>query len=321
MVDWIFIELGCGITAVVSDLFDWNAIGDAPGYSAGLNYVPVNLGFVDTTNWLTNITIAQKSDIIDPTSSNPATKAMLTLEKLEKILYYMFEAWWYIDSLGNFRIEHDSFFNRTVAYNCNALPHSVFNAAKNKYTYDKSKMPKYEKFLHAEMLFTDFIGTSIYYDNLCVDQDSSSNEKQYALDFVTTDLYSLFLEPDEAEKTGFVLMANKVTGSGYVVAIEQGVISQAWISNGHLSWANLHNVYKRHNRILKQGYLNNVLTTFVTAKPVRIQKNMIIKFCCDDEFDPLIQLYQTELGDGTLQEAVEKPHEGTISMTLLHNTP
>lgn len=318
VVEYVIDQMDCGITGVVSDFFDWNAVGDAPGYSPGNNYVLVNLGFTPTTNWLTNMTIAQKSDIIGYNTSNPATKGMITFDKLEKIWLYMFNAYWYIDALGRVRIEHISFFNRSVAYNANALPHKPFNVAKNKYSYDKTKMPKFEKFTMAEMMFTDFIGTQIYYDNLCVDQDSSSNTKERALDFVTTDLYALFIDPAQANKVGFVLMVNNVIASTYTVAVEQGVLSSANIANGHLSWANLHNNYHRHNRVLKSGYMNNSLTTFVSAKPTKMQKDIVIKFCCNNTFDPLIQLYKTELGDGILDEAEENTEKETIKMTLLH---
>lgn len=319
VVEAIVDNMGCGINGVVSDFFDWNAIGDAPGYSPGNNYVLVNLGFSPTTNWLTDITIAQKSDIINYLSSNPATIGKLTFDKLEKIFAYMFHAYWFIDSLGNLRIEHWSYFQRTLAYNANALPHKPFNVAKNKYTYDKTKMPKFEKFACSEMMFTDFIGTAIYYDNLCVDQDPSTNTKERTLDFITTDLYALFLDPANAVKTGFVLMANSVIGSTYNVAIEQGVLSTAQIVNGHLSWANLHNNYHRHGRVLIQGYMNNVLTTFVSAKPIKSQKDIVLKICCGDTFDPLIQKYKTELSDdGVVDEAEEQTSKGIIKMTLLH---
>lgn len=317
VVEYVVDEIDCGITGVVSDFFGWNPVGDAPGYSAGNNYVLVNLGFPVTTNFLTNITIAQKSDIISYNSSNPATKGVITFDKLEKIWLFMFNAYWFIDSQNRLRIEHISYFNRTVAYNANVSPHAIFNVAKNKYNYDKTKMPKFEKFSMAEMMFTDFIGTSIYYDNLCVDQDSSSNTKERALDFITTDLYALFIDPASANKIGFVLMANNVVNNAYTVAVEQGVISAANITNGHLSWANLHNYYHRHNRVLIQGFMNNVLTTFASAKPTKVQKEIIIKFCCGNTFDPLIQLYKTELGDGILDEAEENTEKGTIKMTLL----
>lgn len=312
VVEYVMDQLECSIASVVSDFFDWNSVGDAPGYSPGINYV------TGSANKLTNITIAQKSDIISYLSSNAATKGMITLDKLEKIWAWLFNAYWFIDAFGRFRIEHISFFNRTVGYNANALPHKPYNVAKNKYSYNKSKMPKFEQFKCAEMMFTDFIGTAIFYDSICVNQDSANNTQERFLDFVTTDLYALYIDPANANKLGFVLICNDVIGTIYTVNQETGSISSNTISNGHLSWANLHVAYHKYNRILKQGFMNNILTTFVTVKPSKQQKDIAIKVCCEDTFDPLIQLYKTELGNGILEEGEENKEKGIIKMTLLH---
>ncbi|MBA2648064.1 MAG: hypothetical protein H0U75_00435 [Legionella sp.] len=318
-VEYILQEMGCSITAVASDFFDWNAIGDAAGYASGVNYVLANLGFVNTANKLTDITIAQKSDIIDYTSTNAATSGLMTFEKLEKIFLNMFNAYWYIDSNANFRIEHISFFTGSVAYNANALPHLPFNVAKNKYSYDKSKMPKFEKFTCAEMLFTDFVGAQIYYDNLCVDQDASSNVKERSLEFITTDLYSLFLDPSTANKVGFVLMTNDIVLGNYVVAVEQGAISGVNITNGHLSWANLHDYYHRHDRVLITGYMNNSLITFESAKKTKEQKNIVLINCCPVDTDLITTLVKTELGDGIIKSMEEFTETGTLTLNLLHD--
>lgn len=313
VIEYVIDELGCDINGVVSDFFEWNPPGDTPGYVPGYNYV------TGLPNMLTNMTIAQKSDIISYTSSNAATKGMITLDKLEKIWAWKFNAYWFVDAFGRFRIEHISWFNRTVAYNANANPHAIYNVAKNKYTYNKEKMPKFEVFKDSEMMFTDFVGTPIYYDSICVNQDSANNSKDRFLDFVTTDLYALYLDPAAANKVGFVLMVNDKIGTTYTVASETGAISGNTIVNGHLSWANLHPAYHTYNRVLITGFMNNVLTTFDSAKPTKKQKDVALKICCDDVFDPLVQLYRTELGDGVMDEDEENMKTGIYKMTLNHD--
>lgn len=313
VIEYVIDELGCDINAVVSDFFEWNPPGDTPGYVPGYNYV------TGVPNMLTNITIAQKSDIISYTSSNAATKGMITLDKLEKIWAWKFNAYWFIDAFGRFRIEHISWFNRTVAYNANAAPHAIWNTAKNKYTYNKEKMPRFEVFKDSEMMLTDFVGTPIFYDSICVNQDSASNSKDRFLDFVTTDLYALYLDPAAANKVGFVLIANDKFGSTYTVATEVGAISGNTIANGHLAWANLHVAYHTYNRVLITGFMNNVLTTFDSAKPTKKQKDVALKICCTDTFDPLTQLYRTQLGDGVMEEDEENMKTGIYKMTLNHD--
>jgi hypothetical protein len=311
VVEYVVSQLGCNINGVVSDFFEWNPPGNTPGYSTGINYV------TGLPNKLKDLLIAQKSDIISYNSSNPATSGLITFEKLEKIWLYMFNAYWFIDSSNRLRVEHVSYFNRTVAYNANDTVNGPFNVAKNKYTYNKSKMPKFEHFEFSERMFTDFIGADIYYDSQCVDQDSTSNKKERNLDFLTSDLYALFIDPASANKVGFVLIANNVVGGVYSVATEVGALSGSVIANGHLSWANLHVHYHKHNRVLLQGYMNTALTNFISAAPTKIQKDIVIKICCGDTIDPLLQLYKTQLGNGIMDEAEEST--GKIKINLLHS--
>jgi hypothetical protein len=311
--EYVVDALGCGVDNVVSDFFDWNAIGDAPGYTAGINYVTT------AANKLTRMTIAQKSDIINPTSSGAATKGMITFEKLEKIWRELFNAYWFIDANDNLRIEHISYFQKTVGYDTTISPNAIYNIAKRKYSYDKSKMPKVERFKFSEALQTDMVGADIWYDSICVDQDSDSNVKERGTaDFLTCDLYNIFQNPGDINKQGFVLMANTFDGVNYQVDSEQGKISNLIIQNGHLSWANLHHNYHKYNRVLLQGYMNLVVTNFITAIKAKKQSEIVIQLCCDEEFEPSNYLVKTDLGDGIVDEADYSTRSNRVSATILH---
>lgn len=308
---YVVAQLGCGTAGVVSDFFEWNPIGDTPGYSPGINYVTA------TANKLRWLTISQKSDIIDPLSSNAATKGMITFDKLEIIWREVFNAYWFVDSSNRLRVEHISYFQKTVGYFANAGANAKYNKARNKYTYDKTKMPKTERFKWAESLSTDFIGADIWYDSICVNQDSNNNVAERGPNFVTTDLYYIFLFPDDINKVGFVLMCNDFDGVNYSVNVETGLISTLLVANGHLSWANLHYHYHRHNRVLLVGYMNNLITNFFTALRSKKQKDIVIEVCCE-EFDPQKYLVNTELGDGVVDEAEISYRDHKVKISLNH---
>lgn len=313
--EYVLQSMGCSVTDIVSDFFEWNPPGDAPGYSLGVNYVTGSL------NKLTHLTISQKSDVISPTSSNAATLGELTFDQIEKIWAWMFNAFWYIDPLTNkMRVEHISFFNKVVAYDTTVSPLLKWNEANNKWSYDKSKMPKYERFKFADGMMIDFIGADIYYDNTCVDQNSESNVKERFLDYVSTDLYNIYLNPADLDKRGFVLFCNNKSGSFYTVDIEQGLISTSYLSNGHLSWANLHYAYHRHNRVLPNGFMNNLPTVFLSTIKTKQQKNVKIPKCCSDsDFNPQDILIKTGLGNGVVAEAEEDTQTHLITTTILHD--
>lgn len=309
----VIMNMDCGINGLVSDFFQWNPVGDTPGFVFGINYV------TGLANKLKYITIAQKSDIIEPTSSNPATKAPITFERIEKIWLEVFNAYWFIDSMGRMRVEHESYFQRVIAFNANSGNHAKFNKSKNKFSYDKTEMPKYENFKWQESLFTDFVGAKIYYDSICVNQDIDTNESQRGVEFVTTDLNYIFLYPDDIDPFNYVLICNQFDGTNYSVDFEDGEITGSSIANGHLSWANLHKNYHRHGRILSKGYMNNILTNFFSYKRTKEQKEIIIEICCGDNFDPLLQKIQTELGDGIMSDGQFNSTTGIFKMTLKHN--
>ncbi len=93
------------------------------------------------------LTIAAKSDIKRPTSSDQATQAMMSFNKLMNILK-MFNAYWVYDPASNVvTIEHVSRFN-----NISGPDLTTQEIAKDmlEYSYAKDKMPKYERFSFME---------------------------------------------------------------------------------------------------------------------------------------------------------------------------
>lgn len=261
-----------GVT-VTSDFFT-----DSPN-----NYVTL------TTNHLLYLTIAQKSDIIRPASTNPATSAMMSFNELMDILWGLFQVQWQYDALTDtIIVEHVSYFPQNAGLD---LRNQLTTVATNKYSYKKEAMPKYEKFSFVEADNEDFVGVPIYYDSYCVNTDPESNTKELAVN-VTTDLQYIIDNPDAIADEGFVILCNYLDVT-YFVELEGGALSGDVKLNNHLSWANLHNRYYRHNRVLIEGYMNDVLTTFWSAIKTKVQDCSAI--VCTD-YDPADEI-TTELGE------------------------
>lgn len=304
----------CSLTEVQSDFFEMNPPGDAPEYVAGYNYVTGEL------NKVAHIHMAQKSDIIDPTASNPATKGMITFSEITEMLKVVFNVYWFIDGT-NLRFEHYKYFVRTANPNFNLTDADKrqWIIGKNKYSYEKAKMPKYERFKWSEAANTDFIGFEIRYDSSCVNLDSKSNVLNYSPGNVTTDILFINSDPTEINKEGFVLIANDLVGSTYVVQSEAGLITGLIKPNAHLSWANLHYNYHRHGRVLLEGSMNNQVTTFLSAKRTKKQPDIKFPFCCDDELLPLTELVTTYLGAGEIDKMSFSVKNNTMTTDLLHD--
>lgn len=269
-------------------------------------------------NKYSHLTIAQKSDIKRPNSSNPATVGMMSFNEMMNILRCM-NLYWEYDGT-NLIIEHISHWTSAAGID---LRNQDLMTATNKYRYVNEKIPKYEVFKWMEANTTDFVGASIWYDSPAVNQDSDSNTQSYEIN-VTTDLEYIRQCCDGTNDSlisddGWVLLANELDGTDYNVYFGTGPMGGTHF-NIYLAWSKLHDSFFRHERQLPTGYLNGNLVTFYSAKKIRQQECSII-YCSD--FDPG-QYLTTELGEtyldgakGYVDKAVIKPY-GEINLTLLY---
>ena len=236
--------------------------------------------------------IAQKSDIIRNLSTDAATIAMMSWNDLMEILWGMFQVLWDYDSATNtINVEHISFWSPAAGLDLR----SQAIAKNNKFSYLKEKMPKYEKFSWMEALSENFKGVPIWYDSKCVDQNPESNVIETILP-VTTDLEYIQTTPLEIADDGFVILCNTYSGGIYSVERMLGKYIASEVKyNMHLSWANLHDSYFRHERVLPQGYMNAYLTDFWSAQKNKSQDCFAI-VCPSDNYDPSDYI-TTELGE------------------------
>jgi len=256
-----------------------------------------------TYNYLTGgdnvynlLTIAQKSDIKRPTSSNPATIAMLSYNELMDILKMM-NLYWKYDG-ATLTIEHISWFDNAAGMDIRT---QKIAQKSNKYSYSKDKMPKYEKFSHMEAGNINFLPGTIYYDSMCVNQDSKSNISEYS-NRVTTDveyIIECMLSDDTTSNIsdeGFVILANHAAGGGsYDVYVGTAFENNDVKFNNYLSWSYLFRMFFMHDRVLMDGYMNTELMDFISVRKTKKQKvNAIV--CRDNAFDPE-EYFTTELGE------------------------
>jgi len=162
----------------------------------------------------------------------------------------------------------------------------------------------------------NFVGTAIRYDSFCVDQNPETNTKELSIK-VTTDL-TYIIESVAAgnegviSDDGFVILCNYVSAGLYYVELEGSALVIDVKANMHLSWANLHNRYYRHNRVLLEGYMNNILTTFWTAQKNIKQESFFAIICSADNYDP-DNYITTELGEIYFSGAKAKVEQSELS--------
>ena len=269
-------------------------------------------------NRMLYLTIAHKSDIKRPTSSNPASRAMLSFNGLMEILLCMNLKWSYNLATNILTIEHISFWESTAGID---IRNQDLTQATNKYNYSKEETPKFERFSWLESKDWNFAGEPIRYN--IISQENNIIELNLN---VTTDIEyiqdctSVVDEESLISDDGFVLLANRLDGVDYYV-MTAGIPQTTFVKfNGDLSWPALHEYYFKHDRYIIEGYINGVLTTFFTAKKT-IQQECSIVLC--KSFDPE-QYITTELGEKFFSEikafvkkAIIKPYS-EINLSLIY---
>ncbi|WP_179022058.1 hypothetical protein [Winogradskyella forsetii] len=306
----MLLDLACpdsGLT-IVSDFFQWNAENVTQ-----INYVTGQL------NDLTNLILFQKSDVKRPNNSGNATIAEINfIDLLEQIIEIFNLGYKIIDN--TFRIEHISFFESDLGMNLVSL--DTKNLLKNtkQYGYDVSKLPKYEKFNFMEAGSVDFVGTDIVYSSECVN-NNPENKSKIDIDKITTDVMYCIENPDpegNVSDEGFVLMACDENNNLLYI---NGILENNTTINNTISWANLHDKYWKHGRVLPTGNMNGEETEFLSTVPVikQDQFSCILPCTLIKDFNPL-ELVKGSLGYGFIQTAELTLSQCVMTFDLLLDT-
>lgn len=274
-IDYVLDTIACDdITGFCSDLFEWNPVGDVPGYAAGKNYVN---GEDNEYNYLV---LVQKSDAREPNASNAAAIGKASFYTITKWLHEMFQVYWYIEN-GKVRFEHISALDEPMGLDLTQSRFAHEMKKSNRYTYNEKERPKYERFSFAEAGNQDFIGDDIYYNTSCADQDAETNVLEHSVPEITTDIEFVLRSPEDIGKDGFVMLACAKNGANYKAIVSTGVLSLDDMTNAPLSWANLHHVFFRHFRYWSSGFLNSNYEQFYSWRNSIIQDPLQLKFCCE----------------------------------------
>lgn len=305
------VSKSCGtLSGFRSDLFEINPVGDTPGYVAGIDYV------TGVASKISNLRVQQISAFLTVMSDTPQEiYSDMSLKDLLDSLKIMFNCKWFVDDEGYVRMEHISWFRRTAAVDTTVGQENIrLNKSKKKFKYDRVEIPMREKFNFPYQGYKDFIGVDIKYNSACVNLRKSVS---YSVPKFSTDLkYIQDSANNLKDFNSFLLLACDTDNT---VLSETGVLTGEDQLNGHLSWANLHDAYYRHDRFLPSGLMNDVETTFETTKKTKRQVPVVFagSGCCK-VINPLVDLVTTELGDGQIDKMVKSNRDENFKIELLY---
>lgn len=306
-------DFGCYVS-VRSDFFNWQPDGFGGTIlvddQAFTNYVnPAQPNYY--------LRIAQKSDIKNPTASNPATKLLMSFQDVEKIMRDYFNCYWVLEGLY-IRWEHYSWFTRFMNYDATSATNFPLNEYKNKLKLDSEEIPSSEIWKFMEANGVDFVGTPLLYNPDC----SNGEELERGFETLTTDTDFIISNPNKIDNNGFVLIdCFKVNSTPeWFVYSNVGQLSLGLTRNVRLSSANLQYDLHRYGRPLIVGTMNNLFQTFLSTEPNIIQEDIITQLCCTDDFEKWDSSVRTELGFGKIDEAEINYTKEQIKFKLRHDS-
>ena len=227
-------------------------------------------------------------------------------------LFNTIRAKWFIDADGDFRIEHEKYFEKQWE-DSTALDVTGILDQKRELEFDKSLLANREQFSWAQAENEDFIGEDIIYDNL----ETIGNTKKYTVGNVTTDMKYLVDNQDDASGSGYCfVIANAITGYREI-QVSEGLLSGGQISNAAMSWANLHDSYWKWERMSENGDMNDGDTiSFESA--VKFLKIKNVKFPYTSDIDGFTKV-TVEDGTGQQEVTVRDLRTDFVEMELMFN--
>lgn len=296
-----------GIREIKSDFFGWNP--DDPNYTIG------------NSDKLKRLVIFQKSDVIRRGSGTFAWNMPLTLKELLNNLCVHCNLEYRIDTNNLFRIEHVSWWNRTVGLD---VTQSKFDKFENKidWAFLTDEYYNQESFSNPDNSNLDFVGKPILYDNECVTNTEEGQTLEHISTFSTDVQFLSLLDytDDGVELDGIVMVAIDSNG---VIQQDPPIFQVGQTPNNVLGWALLHDNFHRHKRLFINGNMNSQDVTFYSTRKFKKQENIKFDLCCSDKIEDYLdpfELVKTKVGDGELLSYQYDYATNICTISLLYDT-
>ena len=271
----------CGLT-FRSNFFDINASGSNPN----------ELPYTTFRFFYQNLAYIQKSDLRFPNALSPATRGVTTVGKMLDEIATLLRVFWFIDTNGDFRLEHESWRSTTNGYNLATNAAWIENPAR-KYQRLEDDYPRFQRFEFAEDFNDrDFEGLDLVYNNACTYDVESYNSE------VVTNIAPILADRNVTNDSGFAMVALQSIGGNLRIGTTRSRITLTEKLNGLLAWDTLHNSFHRHERPFTPMNLNGSSVSALSIRPRKRQR--LTAGICPGDYETIntLQRINTPLGWG-----------------------
>jgi hypothetical protein len=221
-----------------------------------------------------------------------------------------------INSQGNFRIEHISFYKRKQKSTDVRTRYGKSRNLPKIYSFNSASVPNREYFESENTWNKDFTKKTVLYGNVPTYDGTNEITNQYSQNYIYTDIDGLNEHITSLSTDGFVMMyCIKNSVNRYIVEITNpGFISELNYQNTRLSLANLVSLYHIYDAFKKKFYLEDKELEAKTLKRLKTEKISLIDEDIKDKY------LLSEIGSGQVT-SIEYPlinGDRVYNIELLH---
>jgi hypothetical protein len=204
------------------------------------------------------------NDFQRPSAKQPSSLGVLTDRKVIEYLCGKFNLFWHIDSEGNRRLEHISYYQTNDSLNKSSDLNLTL-----KYRYLKDNKPNREYLEEALGYNEDFQKIEVLYGNVPAKNGMKEDTRTKSLAFIYTDIDGLNTHFSDLPNEGFILVdvfANSVVkGTGFKS-------TDTLLQNVKLSNANCLNLYYRHNAFQREYSIGGIQVESISLRKMKLQE-------------------------------------------------
>lgn len=175
----------------------------------------------------------------DSLTTDNADNYELSFKELMEIIKIKLRAYWYIDSEGYFRIEHEKYFREWGSQlDLTSATHSKYKPETDMFLYDYQKTNIVNTLTYQEQNEgnDEFIAFPIRYDPI----KTTPGSRSLSPPKLSTDIGWIYENPGDADANGFILMQCDMINSTPVVGITESELTDGvFHQNGALAWSYL----------------------------------------------------------------------------------
>jgi hypothetical protein len=248
-----------------------------------------------------------------------ASKGMMKLKDALTWIRDTFNVYPFIDSLGDFRLEHRKYFDYGLSYSythvieldlATLYPDNIRHL--NRYEWSKPSLVRFETLEIPYSGFFDWMDAKIEYPQLSI----LGNETKNVTVGWGTDIIAMTENKTDLPKIGWVLLNVNVISGLYWVINTTGAISGNSMQNARFSQGNLFRDLWTYGRLLPSGNVNGVPTTFDSIERLKKQVELSFPQCCT--VIDYNGLFRTDLGDGLIDSAEYESETGNLKVQLIY---